>query len=103
MSRSLIAVGVSGCMRTRVVVIAKPTPWSLRSPSSLPFQKMVYLEPTSSIFPSPEKRVSLRAAMSMFDSLVTSAVRRSGRSGLIVLRSRRVLTFQAPKVMGTPG
>ena len=72
------------------VLIAKPTPASLLSPSGLPLQKEEYSK--SLRLPDSENLVSHRAVMSMLylaSSTATSAVRLSGRSAA---RSRRVLT-----------
>ena len=74
------------------LLIAKPTPASLLSPSGLPLQKKEYSK--SLRLPDSENIVSHRAAMSMLyvaSSIAISAVRLSGR--LAPSRSRRVLTF----------
>ena len=76
-----------------IVLIAKPTPASLLSPSGLPLQKKQYAK--SLRLPDSENLVSHRAAMSMLylaSSIATSAVRLSGRSA--ASQSMRVLMFQ---------
>ena len=77
---------------TIFILIAKPTPASVLSPSGLQRLKKEYSK--SLRLPDSENLVSHRAAMSLLylaSSIATNAVRFSGRSA--ASRSRRVLTF----------
>ena len=89
---SLTGRGISVSFVTISVLITKPTPASLLSPSGLPLQKKEHSK--SLRLPDSDNIVSHRAAMSMLylaSSIATSAVHLSGRSA--PSRSRRVLTF----------
>ena len=98
-SRSFMPSGMLASFRTRIDLMAKPTPVSRRSSLRRPLQKKVYPPPVSVSWPLSAKRVSLSAAMSMTyraSSLATRAVRLPGLSALRL--SSRVLTFHVARV-----
>ena len=93
--RSEWQVGRFSSLEVMKMLTMKPSPGRKPSVEAFPDQKMMNPAPCSWRLPSPQKRTSLKAAMSAFNpdsSYTIRAERRSGR--LLWAASSMVLTFQ---------